>query len=520
MCSIKRSIIRKTFEFGVPTFLSRMLGLVREILQARIMGVGVVSDAFIAAFKIPNSLRKIFAEGALTGALVPTVVSLLKKDGQKSINDLMTLSFLVFEGVLLLLCLLIFWKPYATIKLIAWGFSHEQISYAVPFLRVLVSFILFISSSALLSGALQAMHHFLVPAFAPVLLNVFFIAGLLVCKWFEVSLMYLCGFIVAGSAASFLLHLFVYFKYHFSFGRINKKAWYNFKNLVTKFIPSMIGMSIVEVNLFLDSTVASFLSKGSYTLLYYGGRLMGIPLGVFAVAFSSILLPHFSRVVLYAPKRLGFYLLESAKLVFWVTIPSAILMTLFSQKIFITLFLSDKFPAARIPEASYILIAFLIGLFFFSINKILLNIYYALHDTKLPMYTSAIAATFNFIGDVVLMKSFGTVGIALATSLAGLLQVVLLTYYLYKKYGFEVNLGYFVQFMWRYLLQLCLIMPIFYFLHRIINNIIQHNISGSMLNFLTNKAGFWLWTMPLIGIVFVGLYLTRKPFKLRMHFLD
>ena len=334
MSSVKRSIIKKTIEFGAPTFLSRMFGLVREVLQARIIGVGIVSDAFIAAFKIPNSLRKIFAEGALTGAFVPTVVSLLKKDGRKSINDLMTLSFLVFEGVLLALCLFIFWQPYATIKLIAWGFSHEQISYAVPFLRVLVSFILFISSSALLSGALQAMHHFLVPACAPVLLNLFFIAGLLVCKWFNVSLMYLCGFIVAGSAASFLLHLFVYFKYHFSFGSINKDAWKNFKVLVRKFIPSMVGMSIVEVNLFLDSTVSSFLSKGSYTLLYYGARLMGIPLGVFAVAFSSILLPHFSRVVLYAPKRLGFYLLESAKLVFWVTVPAALMMTVLARKIF------------------------------------------------------------------------------------------------------------------------------------------------------------------------------------------
>ncbi len=520
MSSVRRSIIRKTIEFGAPTFLSRMLGLVREILQARIIGVGLVSDAFIAAFKIPNSLRKIFAEGALTGAFVPTVVSLLKKDGCKSINDLMTLSFLVFEGVLFALCLLIFWQPYVTIKLIAWGFSHEQISYAVPFLRVLVSFILFISSSALLSGALQAMHHFLVPACAPIILNLFFIAGLLVCKWFHVSLMYLCGFIVAGSAASFLVHLFVYFKYHFSFGSINKIGWRNFKKLIKKFIPSMIGMSIVEVNLFLDSTVASFLSKGSYTLLYYGARLMGIPLGVFAVAFSSILLPHFSRVVLYAPKRLGFYLLESAKLVFWVTIPAALMMTVLSRKIFITLFLSDKFPAARIPEASYILVAFLMGLFFFSINKILLNIYYSMHDTKIPMYTSGIAATFNFIANVLLMKSFGTVGIALATTLAGLLQAVLLVYCLHKKYNFKIYMRYFIQFIYRFLLQLIIVLPVFYWIYTSFYRFVENHFSGWLLIFLINKVGFWLWTLPLIAFIFVTLFFTRKPFKLRMHFLD
>jgi len=520
MGSVKRSILKKTIEFGAPTFLSRMLGLVREILQARVIGVGGVSDAFIAALKIPNSLRKIFAEGALTGALVPTIVSLLRRDGRKSINDLMTLSFIMFEGILLALCLLVFWKPYVTIKLIAWGFSHEQIVYAVPFLRILISFILFISSSALLGGALQAVNHFLVSAFAPVLLNLFFIAGLLVCKWFNVSLIYLCSFIVAGSATSFLLHLFVYFKYHFSFGLINKKAWFNFKGLVKKFIPSMIGMSVVEVNLFLDSTVCSFLPQGSYTLLYYGSRLMQIPLGVFAVAFSSILLSHFSRVVLYAPKRLGFYLLEAAKFIFWVTIPSAILMTLFAKKIFITLFVSDKFSISRVPEAGYILAALLFGLFFFSINKIILNIYYALHDMKLPMYTSGISATFNFIANVMLMQKFGTVGIALATTLAGILQTVILLYYLRKKYDFTLYINFFIAFVWRYLLQLFVVIPIFYVLHRLIAHYIQHHFSSWWLNFLINKVGFWLWTLPIMGAVFVALYVTRKFFNLRMHFLD
>lgn len=520
MISVKRSILKKTIEFGAPTFLSRMLALVREVLQARVLGVGIVSDAFLAAFKIPSSLRKIFAEGALTGALVPTIVSLLKQDGKKSVDDLMTLSFIVFEGTLLALCLLIFWQPYATIKLIAWGFSQEQISYAVPFLRILIAFILFISSSALLGGALQAVHHFFIPAFAPVLLNVFFIAGLLICRWFNASLMYLCIFIVLGSAASFLMHLYVYFRYHFSFGTINAQAKRNFNLLIRKFIPSMIGMSVVEINLFLDSTVASFLSKGSYTLLYYGSRLMGIPLGVFAVAFSSILLPHFSRVVLYAPKRIAFYLLESAKFVFWVTVPAAILMTFFAQKIFITLFVSDKFPISRIPEASYILISLLIGLFFFSINKILLNIYYAMHDTKVPMYTSGISAAFNLSANLILMQNFGTVGIAFATTLSGILQTIMLLWYLQKKYDFTIYMRFFVQFVWRYLVQLALLLPIFYLIHRLLSHYIQNNVTGWWLNFLINRVGFWIWTLPIMGFVFIALYATRKFFKLRMHFLD
>ena len=136
------------------------------------------------------------------------------------------------------------------------------------------------------------------------------------------------------------------------------------------------------------------------------------------------------------------------------------------------------------------------------------------------MYTSAVSASFNFVADVILMQGFGTVGIALATSLSGILQVILLTYYLNKKYVFSVSLSYFVQFMWRYLLQLSLIMPLFYVAHRVISKAIYCYFSGWMLHFLTDKAGFWLWTLPLMGLVFIALYFTRKPFKLRMHFLD
>ena len=182
--------------------------------------------------------------------------------------------------------------------------------------------------------------------------------------------------------------------------------------------------------------------------------------------------------------------------------------------------MSDKFPAARIPEASYILVALLIGLFFFSINKILLNVYYSMHDTKMPMYTSGVSATFNFVANVILMKGFGTVGIALATTLSGLLQTTLLVYYLHKKYSFKIYMRYFVAFVWRFLLQLVLILPIFYGLYISLHHLIETHFSGWIRVFLIDKVGFWFWTLPLIGLIFVTLFFTRKPFRLRMHFLD
>ncbi len=519
MSSVKRSILQKTVQFGTATFLSRILGLVREILQARLLGVSAISDAFVAAFKIPNSLRKIFAEGALTGAFVPTIVSILKRDGKKSVNDLMSVSFIVFEGTLLALCLLIFFNPHTTVKLIVFGFSDEKIAYAVPFLRILIAFILFISSSALLSCALQAVNHFFVPAFSQVVLNIFFITGITVCLIFGVSLNYLCGFIIAGSVCAFLMHLIAYLHYNFSFGSINPQAWRNFRGLVNKFIPSMFGMSVVEINLFVDSTLASFLPTGAYTLLYLGSRLMQIPLGVFGVAFSSILLPHFSRVSLYAPKRLGFYILEAAKLVLWVTVPATLFMALFSQKIFITLFVSSKFAITRVPEASYILIAALLGLFFFSINKILLNIFYSLHDTHAPTITSIAFTIFNISASLVFMQFIGAAGLALGTSLAGIVQTIALIYYLRKKYHFTLYASYFFDFAWHYAAQLTIVFPAFLLLHWLLANAIAAYLP-TMSTFLLTKAGFWLWTFPLMGGVFIVLYVTRTLFGLRAHFLD
>jgi len=517
--SSKRSLLNKTLEFGIPTFLSRVLGLVREYLQARIIGVGVMSDAFVAAFKLPNSLRKIFAEGALTGAFVPTVVSLLKADGKKSVNDLMTLSFIVFEGILLALCLLVFCCPLFFVKLIAPGFSGEQVTCAVPLLRILISFILFVSSSALLACALQSVNHFFVPAFAPVVLNIFFIAGLFACQWWGLSLTYLCVFIVAGGVAAFVFHLIVYFAFHFSFGSINARTWFNFRALLKKFIPSMLGMSVVELNLFLDSAVSSFLPGGSYTLIYYGYRFMGIPLGVFSVAFSSILLPHFSRVSLYAPKRLNFYLLEAAKFVFWVTIPVAVFMAIFAEKIFLTLIVSNKFPIERVPESAGILIAFLVGLFFFSINKILLNVFYSFHDTKAPTYTSIVATAVNFAGNIVLMQFFGTIGIASATTISAIVQTSLLLYFLRKRYDFVIYWRYFADFFVRFMVQLTIVAGLFAVCYLAVVSALNRYMPVYASLFI-DRAGLWLWLMPLVLLSFWVLYVTRKWFGLRMHFLD
>ncbi len=511
----RKSIMQKTMQVGGSTLISRCLGIVREILQVRYMGASALSDAFITAWKVPNSLRKIFAEGALSAVFVPSIVQTIRKEGRQAINGLMSLGFVVFEGMVLLLCIIVMTYSDAFVALIAPGFSIEQIRAAAQFLRILMPFIFLISTSALLAAPLQAVGHFFVPAFGPVLLNIVYILGLVVCLTFNFPITVLCWFILAGGLLQLVAHIAAYIQHNFGFGGISKQDFKKFGWVLLRFIPCLLSMSVMELGLFIDTSFASLLSKGSVSLIYYANRFMGIPLGVFAVALSTILLPHFSRVSSYAPKRLGFYLLEATKLVAWVTIPMTIVMMFLSKKIFITLLVSDKFSLAQAHEAGTILIASLIGLFFFAINKILLNVYYSLHHTVIPAVIAVSSVATNIFLNWLLIDYLQAVGLALATAVAAILQTVLL--YGILRY-FEINLYLTNLFLFcvKYLAQIAMVGIFFMSIYWIIITF----LSLVSFSFFVDSIGFWLWVGPLCGLFMLTLYATRAWFGIRILFLE
>lgn len=519
----KKSILKKLFQVGGNTLISRFLGLTREILLMRYLGVGVFADAFTAAFLIPNSLRKIFAEGALTAAFVPTFINLYEKDGREKADALLSLAFLAFEGTVLLLCALVMWKPEFTLSLIVPGFSPEQVAATVPCLRILMPFIFFLSSSALLAGALQSVNHFFVPAFSPVLLNGFFIGGILVCLSSGLPVEYLCVFILCGGLAQFLMHVFAYISLKFMFHMPRRETLSSFGHVLSKFMLCFLSMSVMEFNLIIDQRFASYLHVGSVTLIKYASRFMGIPLGVFAVAFSTILLPHFSRISISDPKRLSFYLLECSKFVFWVTIPATFIMGFLSKDIFLTLFASSssKFPAHLVSEAGMILLGFLTGLFFFSLNKILFNLFYSFHDTRRPMYIAIIATALNVLFNYILVGIWGGVGLALATSLSGLVQMALALYFLHSHHNFQLDFHVFGAFAKNYAVQLLCVLTPFYFMYTLSRNLIEKLfVAGWPHFFMIKSFGYWLWVSPIMLFCFYVLYKTRKTFAIELYFLD
>jgi len=550
--TVKKNLILKTIQVGASTLMSRLFGLVRELLTSKYLGVSEMADAFLTAFKIPNSLRKIFAEGALSAACVPTFVKILKNESQKEASSLMSLAFLFFEGLLLLFCGLIFWQADAVIRLIAPGWfltdgaamvsssvpvlgfvlewfapawyclapSIGQAYYATIYLRILISFIVFLSSSALLAGALQAVNHFFIPSFTPVLFNVVFISGLLCCLKFGLSIEWLCCAILFGGFLQFFLHLIVYFKLNFTFGKIDVKTVHHFKQVMVKFLPCLVSMSILELNLFMSTSQATYLPKGSIALLYYANRFMGIPLGVLIGAFSTILLPYFSRISIYAPKRLSIYLLEASKVVFWITIPCTVLMSFLSEKIFHTLLLSEKFSLMHVQQASQLLIIFLTGLFFFSLYKILLNIYYALHDTITPCYISLAVLVINYLLCKLLAPLYGVNGLALAFVITNIIHVTFFAFFLYKKFNFKFYFSAFAKCVASCLMQTAFLVLLFgcsYFCGQMV---IAYCANQFFNQFLLYKIGFWLWVGPLFLMTCYLLLVTRKFFKIRLYFLD
>ena len=514
-----KNILKKTIQVGSSTLLSRFFGILREVLMVRYLGVSGLSDAFLTAFKIPNSLRKIFAEGALSAAFIPTIVSSMQHENKDAVSGLMTLSFIGFEGIVVALCIFTMIYAHNVIQFIVPGFSPEQVAATIPMLRILMPFIFFVSSSALLGGALQANGHFFVPAIAPVLVNIIFIAGICIALAFNLPVTYLCWFILFAGLMHLALHLYMYFKSHFFFGNITPKDRTLFIRIMGKFLLCLPTAGLMEFALFIDTSFASFLPAGSISLLYYANRFVGIPLGVFAAAFSTILLPHFSRTHMSNPKRLHFYLLESTKFIFWVTIPVMLLMAFFSREIFSTIFLSKNFTQLQVEQAGAIFLAFLAGLFFLSLNKILLNIFYAMHVAWIPAVVALSATCINILLNMFFIERFQAVGLAMATTLAAMVQTFSFLIILRKQYQFRLYIMPFMIFATRYCIQLLLIGSLFVISYYTCAYAITAYLPVELSIFLMIKMGLWFWVGPLAIIFLILVYYGKKLFNIHLYFL-
>lgn len=517
----KKAIVGKTFQVGACTLLSRITGIIRETLTIKYLGAGALAGAFLTAYKIPNGLRKIFAEGAMSAAFVPELAITIDGNNRQTANGLMTLAFIVFEGLVLLLCGLAMYCADELIAFIVPGFSSEKIALSAQCLRIVMPLIFFISSSALFAGALQTVGRFFVPAISQVLFNIMFIGTLLLCIYNDWYVSYLCWGILVGGAAQFLLHIIAYIYASFGFGAISKDDIYRLCKVMGQFLLCLPSISVMEISLFVDTSFASYLKDSSIPLIYLANRFVGIPLGVFAVAFATVLLPHFSRIVHYAPKRLSFYILEGTKLVIWVSLPIVVLMWFFSEKIFETLFLSGaKFTMEHVIEASQILRAFLIGLLFFSLNKVLLSVFYALQIAWVPALIASISALLNALFDWLFIDYLQSAGLAFATTCSAIVHTGLFLVVLHYGYKKQIYITPILRFAFLYTLQVALCFIPFIMAYYTLAYGICSYTPAVCEWFLLHHIGLWFWVGPLSLLFLALLWYTRHWFYGRVYFLE
>ncbi|MBL4588327.1 murein biosynthesis integral membrane protein MurJ [Candidatus Babeliales bacterium] len=513
----KKSLLQKIIQVGSFTLLSRFFGIIREGLQARYLGVGAMSDAFITAFKIPNFFRKIFAEGALSASFIPEFVKLIRDNKKDAACRFLTTAFLFFEGIVLLLTFLVFFFTTPLVKLIAPGFSPEQVMLTAPYLKIVFPFLFFISSAALLAGALQSINHFIIPSAASVVLNIVYVSSLLLCHKYSLNPEYLCVGIVLGGFLNFVIHIWMYYRLGLYFAWFNKESFEHLKIMLQRFLPFLLGASIIEINLFIDTSIGSYLPKGEITLLYYAMRYAQIPLGIFSIALSTVLLPYFSRIALYAKNRFHFYLLEVSKLISWVIIPMMLFLMFTSRQIFALIMLKDRGTVEQITKAGYLLVILSSGLLIFSLHRSVINILYALKDAWTPTWTTILATTCNFIGNIIGFWYAGVYGIACSTVMSSTISLIACLYVLHTKHKIYFAFKHYLQFLYGLSAQVAL--GVFLFL-TCFYGILMLCSKSWLHHAILHGQLYWVVTCPLFGMIMVMLFLLRKKFGITLYFVD
>ncbi len=434
------------------TLLSRVFGLLRDIVIATYFGATGGTDAFLVAFKIPNFMRRLFGEGAFSQAFVPVFSEYREKRDKAALQDLVNHVAGSLGGFLFALSALGMLFAPAVVYLFAPGFASnaDQLHLTADLLRITFPYIFFIALVAFAGGILNSFHQFAVPAFTPVLLNISLIASVfLLAPYFDEPLMGLAwGVAIAG-----LIQLLIQFPSLIKLGLMPvpkfKRGHAGVKKIIKLMIPAIIGSSVAQINLLLDTIIASFLITGSVTWLYYSDRLLEFPLGVLGIAIATVILPALSRQhARESSEQFNQTLNWALRLVTLITIPACIGLFILATPILSSLFEYGKFTANDTYFASLSLMAYMLGLPAFIFIKILAPGYYARQDTRTPVRIGIIAMVSNMVMNIALVVPMVMldyeaphVGLALATSASAYINALLLYRGLYRNGVFRPQAG-------------------------------------------------------------------------------
>lgn len=422
--------VRSTAKVSAGTFTSRVLGMARMSVMSGLFGASDANDAFVAAFKIPNLLRDMFAEGALSAAFIPVFTTKLKEVGR---SDAMQTANLVLTFLLVAVGLLViagvFTAP-AIVTLLAPGFEEipGKFELTVMLGRVMMPFLLVISIAALFMGMLNALGKFGTPAFAPVLLNVCMIAaGFLLCPFTHPPILGMAIGVLAGGLGQALVQLPQLrrggFRFSFDFKFNNP----DLKIILKLMAPMVIGLAATQVNVFVITNLASQLTEGAVSYLDYAYRLLHLPLGLFGVAIATVALPSASRLAaendLEGMARLY---IRSLRFGLFLVLPAQVVLLFAGVPIVALLYQHSRFVAADTIETASALAYYAIGLVAYSSVRITVPMFYAMKETRIPVAVSVVSVAANIALCFVFKGFLDFKGLSLAVACSGWLNFTLL----------------------------------------------------------------------------------------------
>lgn len=446
-------LLRSGAVISAMTMISRILGLMRDMILARYFPVSGATDAFFVAFKIPNLLRRLFAEGAFSLAFVPVLSEYKETKSKEALQDLLNHVAGALGLILLIISIIGMLAAPLLIWLFAPGFSDKpdaQQGLAIDLLRITFPYILFISLTAFVSGILNTFGKFGIPAFTPTLLNIVLI-GMAVwgAPYFDEPVMALAwGVFIAGIAQLLFqipslvrLGLLPRFQY--------KRAHDGVKRIMRLMIPALFGSSVAQLNLLINTIIASFLAVGSISWIYYSDRFVELPLAIFGVALGTVILPKLSSDhANKAGQAFGQTLDWAVRLAVLIALPAMLGLIVLSQPILATVMMYGEFSWHDVEMSSMSLMTYAVGLPAFILVKVLAPGFYSRQDTKTPVRIGIIAMFANMLLNAVIVLPWhlsGAVGahagLALSTALAGFINAGLLFFTLHKEKIFVADKG-------------------------------------------------------------------------------
>jgi putative peptidoglycan lipid II flippase len=398
------SLLRSLASVSGATFLSRILGLVREQAIAYAFGASAATDAFWVAFRIPNFMRRLFAEGSFSVAFVPVFTEVKEARGRAELRELVARTAGTLGGILAVVTIVaVLAAPW-----IAGGFAPgsldqpEKFALTTDLLRVMFPFLLFVSLTALAGGVLNSFHKFALPALTPVIMNLCVIAGALwLSHHLDVPIMALGWAILAAGVLQLLVQLPALAR----IGLLVRPRWGwrhpYVRKIMKLMLPTLFGSSVAQINLLLDTLIASFLITGSQTWLTQADRLLEFPLGVFGIALGTVILPSLARHHVGADRAAFARALDwGLRTTLLIAVPAMLALVLLARPLLATLLQHGRFTAHDVDMAALSLQALAFGLPAFALVKIVAPAFYARQDTKTPVRAGVVAMVANMIMNV------------------------------------------------------------------------------------------------------------------------